>query len=373
MKIPEMLQREDFYDILPKTLNKHAAFLGIAEGSVAVIEKGRRADLYVNERLNAIVSEKPSKDVKEYLYTEYSVGGGFLRRSAVATYLWAGTTLVRSLSQRGIVLQSDLPLHDVLIYPCNKKIRLFDFSSGMVHTVLKDGYPDDYLKREVAFRQEMMSGFVPGVVKSSDGCYTECIIRNGKPLARIRDLIYVEKKKKESLDLLLSLTNTKEYTSSLDYITYLKARCLDLVSRKKGFDNALNVISAFDKLLATTQDCEFELVTSHGDFQPGNIWIDTNGRILIIDWETVKKRSPYYDYAALYCQLRNHGGLHNLCNRISADQYMSSVKGIPVESIVNVILAEELEYQTEELLSLPNVVGLNQYNTFISELNTLLS
>lgn len=371
MKISEMLQREDFYDILPKTLNRYASFLGIDPGSVVLLEKGSKTDFFVNEKLNAILSANPSKDVKDYLKTEYAVNGSALRKMMVNAYLTASTTMVKRFSQRGLALKSQLHLNDVLVYPCNKKIRLFDFASGMVYTVLKDGFPDIYIKRETEFRQNSKAAFVPKITNSSDGCYAETIIRNGRPLARIQDETFVEEKKKESLNLLLSLSQDKERVSAKEYLNQLKDLCLMMLAKKEGFDGESIITGIFDKLNDGLNDGEIELVTSHGDFQPGNIWIDAEGKIVIIDWETVKKRSPFYDFAALYCKLRNHGGLQNLCTRIKENEHLSTIDGCPVSSVLRIILAEELDYQTEELLSFPNTMGIEIYNKFITELKTI--
>ena len=371
MKISEMLQREDFYDILPKTLNRYASFLGIEQGSVEVKDKDMMAVLYVNEKLNAIISAKPSKNVKDYLKTEYAVNGSALRKLMVNAYLTAGTTMVRRLSQRGLALKSSLPLNDSLIYPCNKKIRLFDFASGMVYTVLKDGFPDIYIKRETEFRQNTDAAFVPKITKSGEGCYSESIIKNGRPLARIQDETFVEQKKKESLDLLLSLTKERESISANEYLDQLKDRCLTMLAEKKGFDSESIVSGIFDKLIDGLNDCEIELVTSHGDFQPGNIWIDKEGMIVIIDWETVKKRSPFYDYAALFLRLRNHGGQQNFCNRVLENNYLKSIDGCNVDTVLRIVLAEELEYQTEELISFPGSMGIETYKTVLNDYQEL--
>lgn len=371
MKISEMLQREDFYGILPKTLNRYAHFLGIEEGSIEVLDKGMEANMYVNEKLNAIISAKPSKNVKDYLKTEYAVNGSIVRKSMVSAYLTASTMLVKRCAQRGLSLKSSLPLNDVLIYPCNKKIRLFDFASGIVYTVLKDGFPDIYIKRETDFRQSVKADFVPKITKSGEGCYSEKIIKNGRPLARMQDEAFVKEKKKESLDLLLSLTKEREVISAKAYLAQLKDRCLIMLAEKEGFDCQSIVSGIFDKLNEGLNDCEIELVISHGDFQPGNIWIDAEGNVVIIDWETVKKRSPFYDYAALHCRLRNHGGLQNLCTRIKENLHLSTIDGCPGSSVLRLILAEELEYQTEELLSFPGTMGIYIYNKFISELMTI--
>lgn len=362
-----MLQREDFYSILPDTLNRYSDFLGIEPGSTAVVSKGEKADLYVNEKLNAIMAAKPSKDVKDYLKTEYSVNGNPLRRAAVSAYLALATSFVRKNAQKGLRLGANNGLDNVLIYPCNKKIRLFDFASGIVYTVLKAGFPDIYIKRETAFRLKAEVGFVPKILKSGERCYSETIIQNGRPLARIQDAAFVEEKKKESLRLLATFTETPVSVKTKAYVAELKERCLNMLSGKEGFSDRARVAALFDKWQPVVQDGSIDLVVSHGDFQPGNIWIDAEGKIVIIDWETVKQRSPFYDYAALNCHLRNHGGLQNLCDRVRADAYLSSVENCPVNTVLALLFAEEMEYQTEELISFPGTMGIEMYKNRIDE------
>lgn len=372
MKISEMLAREDFYSILPQTLNRYAEFLGIEPGSVAVVGKGAGANLYVNEKLNAIIGSNPSKQVKDYLRTEYKVGGNPLRKLAVAAYLTAAMTFVKSNAQRGLKVALGKNVDDILIYPCNKKIRLFDFKEGVVHTVLKEGFPDIYIKRETEFRLKNDAAFIPKITRNGNGCYSEIIIRNGRPLARIQDAAFVEEKKRESLKLLTSLAKEPRKIDVRTYVAELKERCLKMLTTKSGFVESNKVTSIFDRLIEKTQDCDIELVISHGDFQPGNIWIDENGKIVIIDWETVKERTPFYDYAALYCSLRNHGGLNNFCERIRTNSHLSAIEGCPVDTVLALILAEELEYQTEELISFPDAMGIEMYMNRITEFETII-
>ncbi len=367
MKISEMLGREDFYSILPDTINQYAAFLGIAPGVANIAGRGQVADLYINEKLNAIISAHPSQEVIKYLNTEYSVNGSLLRRLAVKIYIVLATHRVRFFSKMGLKLKTPLGLNDILIYPCNKKIRLFDFSGGIVYTILKKGYPEIYINREVKFRTNAKADFIPQITRHADGCYSESIIKNGKPLARIQDATFVDNKKKESLQLLSQLTDKPRQVHAHDYLKELKERCLNMVANKKGFKDRGLITGLYDKFIKSADDCSIELVTSHGDLQPGNIWIDSEGNTIIIDWETVKHRTPFYDYAALYCRLRNHGGLQSFCDRVMRDSYLTSIHNCPIKTVLILILAEELEYQTEELISLPDKMGVEIYISILKD------
>ena len=74
MKISYMLEREDFYKINQETLNYFYT------------DDLHESILYIYPQLNAIVTKKPSKEVKRYLYVEYNVKSSFLKKVLVACY-----------------------------------------------------------------------------------------------------------------------------------------------------------------------------------------------------------------------------------------------------------------------------------------------
>ena len=71
MKISYMLKRENFYDVNEKTLRRYYS------------DCKSRKRLYIYPELNAIVTARPSRAVRNYLYTEYRVSGSFLKKIAV--------------------------------------------------------------------------------------------------------------------------------------------------------------------------------------------------------------------------------------------------------------------------------------------------
>lgn len=141
MKISAMLEREDFYSILQETLRTYSTKLGFKPNPVVTECSENGCALYVNPRLNAILPMHPSQAIMAYLQTEYRVGGSWTRRVAVKGYLWLATHFVKQCSQRGIQIKYDHDINNLLIYPCNKKIRVFDFGRNIVYTILKQGFP----------------------------------------------------------------------------------------------------------------------------------------------------------------------------------------------------------------------------------------
>ena len=76
--------------------------------------------------------------------------------------------------------------------------------------------------------------------------------------------------------------------------------------------------------------------------QPGNIWIENiTDKVFIIDWETAKLRSVWYDEFLLYEGLRMPWGLKKLFElEPSLRKY--------------VVILEELLYRLEDACCLPN-------------------
>lgn len=373
MKFSDMLKRENFWQILEDTLNENSTHLGI-RGETKVIEKGVECTLYANAQLNAIVSAHPSKAVRNYLQTEYSVSGSLFRRMMVKIYLWASTNLVPYFAQKGIKIQfeDDIDVNNILIYPCNKKIRIFDFKHGLVHTVLKKDFPDTYIVRETEFRKSHKESFIPQIDSSSKNYYSERII-NGRPLARIYDEYFVKKCKNDAVQMLISLTPSDNSVFVKDYIQSIKATSIDQLNQKAAFKNTDTVGLLFDWLLDVQDNERISLVYSHGDLQPGNIWYDDdNKKVVIIDWETIKMRSRFYDHAALYYNLRREGTLQQVVECIKTSLHIARfTPQCSAASVAKVILAEELAYQTEELISFPNEIGIKEYNNVLDEYKNL--
>lgn len=373
MKFSDMLLREDFWKILEDTLNANTHNLCI-KGEAKVVDNGASCTLYANAQLNAIMSKNPSKAVRDYLKTEYTVGGSPLRKMMVKGYLWASTHMVCRFAQKGIQVQFDesIDVNDILIYPCNKKIRIFDFKHGVVHTVLKKDFPDLYIVRETEFRMNHHEDFVPQIQNTGKNYYSEKII-NGRPLARIYDESFVEKCQQDAVSKLISLTKENKIVRVKEYLASLKQICLEQLKLKPAFKDCQMVECLFNWLSEVGDDEKLSLVVSHGDFQPGNIWYDDdNKKVVIIDWETVKMRSRFYDHAALYYNLRRSGMLQHIVDSIKASSHIASfTPQCSPASVAKVVMAEELAYQTEELISFPGEIGIKEYNKVLDTFKTL--
>lgn len=334
-----MLGREDFYKINQETLDKYYK------------EQDKSKKLYIYPKLNAIVTKTPSRRVKKYLYVEYGYNGSLLKRILAKIYTKVVINSFGLLSSKTCRINFDLS-DNSLIYPCNKKIRIFDFDNGTVRVVPKHSFSDDGIKKEIEFRVSRKADFIPTVLSFDDGEYTEKII-DGCPLARIGER--QEKYKAIAFDLWRNYNRSTENIIAREYAKRLRAKFEELACKCSVKSIDTTAVRELEELLYNTLSASDELIEvglSHGDLQAGNIWVE-NGtdKIYIIDWESVGERSVNYDHAALFRGLRTSGGLVEIASGESATDA--------------VILYEDLLFRIAELNSLPGDIGTKGFAEYI--------
>lgn len=345
MKISQMLKREDFYTINEKTL---AVYFG--EGGA------EKSTLYVYPHLNAIVTAKPSKKVTDYLLCEYSVRSNAIKRAAVRLYVMACLHSVGLLSARSLEISYSIG-GDIMIYPCNRKYRIFDFGKNLVTVINKVGFSDSALLREIEFRKrEGLPSFIPRMVRCDNSGYTETII-DGRPLARVSSGF--ETYRDQAYQALQAYGSAqKECLAAKAYAKSLLEDIGHLADQK--VQNKGDLLEIAERLLAfCTDDTMVTIGFSHGDLQPGNIWVaNKTSQIYIIDWESWGKRSVWYDKAVLYQNLRP-GGLQ---------QYFSW--DVP-DTERAIVLLEDLIFQLNELNNLPSDFGHEGFRQYVGLLTAV--
>ena len=346
MKISQMIRREDFYRINAETLEKYY-------GKSA----SKATTLCVYPHLNAIVRRNPSRAVKKYLYREYDVSGAFIYRLAVRLYAAAALCTFGLLCAKRIKVFADVS-KDTLIYPCNKKYRIFDFEKNEVTAICKEGFDKSTIRREISFRKENAAlPFMNPVKSETDFSYKEPII-DGYPLARLHD----EEKKAHFKENAISLWREQfgifdkkeavaDYARELsEKVQKLTEMCID-----SGRNVDVRLISSLESSVMSGSGTgkEVTVCLSHGDMQEGNIWIENKtDKIYIIDYETTDMRSRQYDEAVLYGGIRSDEGLLG---------YADS------EELGNIVLLEDVIYRLTELLRLPENCTADDFNAFLKK------
>ncbi len=341
MKITQMLEREDFYAINQRTLD------------VFFDDEGKESTLYIYPQLNAIVTKKPSRKVKNYLLCEYAVRGNIAKRTAVRAYVRACLGTRGRMSHARCTVKGALT-DDILIYPCNKKHRIFDFSKNAVSVVIKDGFPTGDLENEIAFRtRKDLPDFVPRLLSHNGKGYTEAII-DGVPLARVSGGF--EEKKREAYEMLRAWSADHDREEN-------GARYARTLAERIGAYPPEKILSQ-DRLARVTEALsaiaeKAESVTlgfSHGDLQAGNIWIENDSeKIYIIDWESFAERSLYYDEETLF------GGLR-------PGDITAYLQKKTLDARIAIVLLEDILFHLNDLYGLPSDFGSAAFHTYLSSI-----
>ena len=210
--------------------------------------------------------------------------------------------------------------------------------------VTKSGFPNSAIKQEIDFRNNHKADFILTLKDFKENQYTEKII-DGIPLARIKKNKDEYIKKANKLWREYCIKYEKEISPN-EYLEYIGKHLEDKIELLRDSDdeeivqrlsdiikNVSSKISVFDSNITVT--------LSHGDLQPGNIWVENiTDKIYIIDWESVLIRSLWYDEVLLYEGLRMPNGLKKLFD------LENSIRKY-------VLILEELLYRLDDVCCLP--------------------
>jgi thiamine kinase-like enzyme len=387
MKISQLKLREDFYVINNQTLEK---YFTMKNGTKYALEinnnKVSNNNLYVYPKINAIISKYPDNSVKRFIYREFDIDANILKKNLAKFYTKLLLNSNSIFAEKRINIKPALDeINSILIFPCNRKIRIFYFNKGYVDIILKNGFSDYFLNREIKFRQEHSElPFIIHITKTFVNGYRENIIK-GRALARISDKKVFNKIMSDTLILLNTLQNIDNINIEISkYINTLKDKISTKIDKiKYKFENKalLASLKEFINILINEKYVtinQIPLCLSHGDLQSGNVWIrDIDDKIYIIDWETWGKRSVWYDQFVLILNLRKSNSLlPNLNNYINKGLKMNFIDSISNErtigirqrdrrkEIVKMFLLEDILWHLEDTENLPDKIisfGLQFY------------
>jgi hypothetical protein len=368
-----MQKREDFDYLLLETIN--CFFNG--EITICRIKNEQNWNtMFTYSLLNSIVSINPSLKVKNFIKTEYQLREDSIRKMVVKIYVGI------LLSSRGILssgklylnVSSKMSIDDILIYPCNKKIRLFDFKNDSIYVLPKIGFPTKGIDREIEFRTQNTQIAVLPLQNIGKHSYKETII-DGNPLARVGNKQRYDELKLRSLQLLREMNKSsihqicvEEYNKSLN--SRVSNLTVSIEQNNNELRNRILILSQKYCNLIKNEDFFVELTLSHGDFHHGNIWVENKTDLIkIIDWESVSTRTKWYDLFTLYGGLREINGIHDLFESI---KYKTKLKFEVLLEYANPyvatleVLFEDLVYRLDDFSDLPFSIGIVELESYIS-------
>lgn len=319
MTISDLQRRENFYEINNKTLEKYFSEINRITHRVKICGGSptystNKSYFFVYPRINAIVTKDNSGEVRKYIFKQFSNNPNLLKRFAIYFY----TRLL--LKSRGIFSDKCISIepkikdeNSLLIFPGNKKIKIFNFKENYIDNIVKESFIDYCFHKELDFRlNNTKYDFVLGVERYSNRWYREKII-DGVPLPRISDKnkhklfkVYVNK----LLDLLQEDSEKKieigEYINTLINRIKEESYKLEDKSEKFNFERKLERFLTYLVGKIVNKEDVVLLSLSHGDMQEGNVIIrKTDEKIFIVDWETWSERTIWYDKLMFNYNLRN--------------------------------------------------------------------
>jgi thiamine kinase-like enzyme len=263
--------------------------------------------------------------------------------------------------------------------PCNRKIRIFDYKLHTVDSILKDGFNDYYFKNEVNVRTKEEYSFVPSIIIFGDRWYRENIIE-GRGLVRINKKYYGTYCNKVIDDLRTISTKTLHYISANIYSQQLVD---NITSKIQFFSEKKQIVSTGylyyilhkAESILSNSDISIPLVFSHGDLQTGNIWVNqTTNRVTLLDWETAKERSLWYDCATLLLSIRRKNMFSAMVSNMNDTNIIGDLllldtkKDYNMKTVMATLILEEMTFFVDEIFDLPDSLGAEIIDRFIYEM-----
>ncbi len=389
MDLASMLKRESFFEIFFPTVERYFKEVYREDVHLYFASSGeKKANLFIYPRLSAAVVRNISKNARSFFYSEWNVRGSWIKRLSAKLYVWVMTHSLGLLAQYRFHLEPAKTLSkNIVIAPNNRSIRVFDYKSGLVGCIIKQGFTNKYFINQLKFRLEHKYYFVPPLTDYGDSWFREPIMY-GHPLARVTDEVqYKQSIVEATANIAIIAKDTLEYQSCDEYVKAVSTtlhKGVAEASEKKHIESADALETIINRLVGSLKDCTFQIpvVLSHGDLQTGNIWVDIKGKTWVYDWETVGYRSVWYDAATLLLSLRREGGIERIwqstdyrkiSEKVLANDNRKNYSDTELSQIVSVVVLEDIAFHLEDMLELPQDFGSNIFNNYTKKLIALMN
>jgi hypothetical protein len=379
MTISDLQRRENFYDINNKTLERYFSEINKLTHHVRICgykstHSVNKSYFYIYPRINAIVTKDNSGEVRKYIFKEFRNNPSLLKRFAIYFYTRLLLKSRGKFSDKCISIEPKIKdENSLLIFPGNKKIKIFNFKENYIDNIVKESFNDYCFKRELDFRLNNREyDFILGIERYSNRWYREKII-DGVSLPRISNK-NKHKLLKKNVNTLLNLLqkDTKkeieigEYIKKLVYKIKKGSHKLEDKSEKFNFERKLEKFVTCLVGTIVNKKVVILLSLSHGDMQEGNVIIrKMDEKAFIVDWETWSERCIWYDKLMFNYNLRN---IYKFVSNLK--KYLFNHKDIICKDrndiftadleqrkvIVAIFILEDLLWQIEESNNFPGEI-----------------
>lgn len=378
MDLSSMLAREDFFGLLSSTVE--AYFKEAEQRDVKLTRQKKDANLVIKPRLSALYPPKIPKAAQAFFYSEWNPRGSRLKNLGVKAYVFLMLHTGRLFSSYRFRLTPDAAARDLVIAPNNRSIRFFNYQTGLVGCRIKDGFSDKYFKNQLQFRLHHRYDFLLPLERWGEKWFTEPIL-TGHPLARVTDEALYQKGLADAFAAIKTLADDTAHPA--DTRAYLRglteritALCAEAKEKKKikTADDTLRLLDRYQAVEALLP-AQITLVTSHGDLQTGNIWMEDSGKTILYDWETAGERSVWYDSAVLGYSLRRAGQWRQFLRSQAEDAWRACARkdDVPPAVVRYTVMLEDILFHLEDMTELPQDWGGEIYDRFLSDLQNAVT
>jgi hypothetical protein len=302
-------------------------------------------------------------------YVSFDVQGNLPKKLFAWTYITLCFLTFGLLADASMRLSDySVWFRDMLVVPSNRKIRIYRYDKGFVDSILKEGFNDYYFNKELEVRKTPEFDFILGLLGYGKRWYRERLLK-GRCLVRVAPDKYDAYMQRVISDLSLFYARNIKEVNAGRYISQLaeeyeeKLKQVEDTKHIKCGDKIRKVINLVHEKSGSSKE-SIHLTLTHGDLQTGNIYLDEqNDKIYIIDWETVKGKSIWYDSATVLCETRRKDKFSTMINARNNDDvqhnvlYFDPVKQRDMNLVAGVLTLEELGFFLDEIIDLPGEMG----------------
>jgi len=375
MRLSEIAAREDLWGVLIQTLQdgwRDQAGSSVTLNRTAVANSQAWS---AQPLLSCVVVRPCSAEVRRFAADGFRYTPS--RARTIGQWL-IGTLLATNLGLRisaKPVFWVSPPLpsaENLLILPGNRRIRVFDFSTGRCRVFLKVGCDSQPMRAEVRVRGGGRRGpFVPIVAWDSGWRWFDEEIVAGHSLPRCPPWWPRRRLERDAVGLMDSwLSASASDMAVVERVSNLNATMTKVIAGlggRVGWAQAAQINEAMAVLArAACRISVTQLADSHGDFQPGNVMVE-NGthRVLLADWEYSARRFRWYDPLVWGLRSRAPEGLEGRLRRFIADGTLLGSAHIAMPAVavdrewrvaaLALFLLEELLWALEDAMTIPRM------------------
>jgi thiamine kinase-like enzyme len=307
MKLSQLVLRENFYKILEITIKKNSFF---SKPSINDDYETYKSFQY----LNIILSTSLPNNVRDVLVFEYTLTKSTIKKLLQKLYVFLA--FFPGISNLFVHkrLKFLKKLNKYAIVPGNHRIRFFRSDLNEIIVLLKEGERVKFIKNDINARFKNNISYAPKILSHGPDWLIEEFI-TGVPFNRVKENL------NEAIDLLAKnhlreLINKEKRTITIEkYLQY----CLDeiysltniLINNNSIKTKILNTVNKMLVSIRNEKIVDIEMSLTHGDFQKGNMRINSKNEIYILDWEAADRRFYLYDLFVMLSEIRSGNDLES--------------------------------------------------------------